>query len=116
MSVLEPVSGRSSFRFGFDVSFGTSQRAFRYSYLMQNECFIKLVSLLFVGALRAQLGTWARISSAIQFSVGLLPFVVHTILHVFCGDSVLALRGGQAWNEDEKQKDQVFHRRSPGEK
>jgi hypothetical protein len=50
--------------------------------------------------------------NTVEFRVGLFPLIIHAVLHVFGGNRVFALRGKQAWNEEEKQQDKIFHGRS----
>ena len=51
--------------------------------------------------------------NVVEFRVGLFPLVIDAVLHVFGGDRVLALRGGQAWNEEEKQSRAKYFMNAP---
>ena len=46
---------------------------------------------------------------AVEFPIGLFPFVVHAVLHVFGRDSVFALGGDEIWHKEQKQQCRVFH-------
>jgi hypothetical protein len=50
--------------------------------------------------------------NTVEFRVGPFPLIVHAVLHVLGGDRVFALRGGQRWKKEEKQKDKISHGRS----